>query len=449
MSAEPSPASIAPVIPGAGTSRRGFLQLAGGLAGLMALGACTPAPPPSPSVPLGTEVPSVRFHAQDGVYGRVASDSARDFRLQFPDTALEVELSPPAEYVPKLEASLADATAADCFWAPFATGVFHQQANAGHLSRLNEWLAQDPVPVLQPALDAATHQGQLFGLPWACHPGRMGCFVNLTLFAQAGVEPPPTDGTWTLDDLRAMARAMTRREGEETTIFGANIGTTFPHIRILIRSLAGTVFNDYGNRALLGSGPVLEALNLLHTLIHADRSMPSPDRQDAFLFEKGNVALSQNGYWGAWIAQSVMGDAFEVGVVPMPHGPEGDAGSMLEIEPLCLHSATPAPAAAWSWLVHLSTQTMGLRLAEKGGVPGARADVWDEASLRERLGHAVFAQAMENVDAYRGPANLRAGEASDMIDQGLAACWYGGELPAAVVPDLEARLNALLAQSPV
>ncbi len=434
-------------------SRRTFLRLAGVSGMAWALAACispsVPPPPPQNSI-APEEGVAVRFQIRGGVYGAIAEAQGKEFKQAFPNLELHVEQVSGSEYVPKLEAALADATAADCFWAPFLSGFFHQQANTGNLAPLASWLEQGPaaVPWIQNALDAATYQGQLFGLPWACHPGRTGCYVNLTLCAEAGIEPPPADGDWTWADLKQMAQGLTRRQGEETAVYGAVIGSSWPHILMLIRSAGGEFYNDYGNRVLLQSEPVLDSLTYLHEMLHTDQSMPNPDLRGTFLFEQGNVALSQNGYWGSWIAQSQVGDAFDMAVVPMPHSATGQRGSMLEIEPFCLYRQTARPEAAWSWLSFLCQQTTGVTLALQGAVPGARIDVWQAPSLQSHQGHTVFAESMRQVAPYRGPANLRAHEASAMFDQGMAASWYGGEDPAVVVPALEKSMNTLLALPP-
>lgn len=453
--ASPRKAAAAPDRP---LSRRAFLagisagSAVAGLAACVGLpGAAPVASAVTPAAGLAEATPVLYFRVQNGVYGDMAQAQAADFRTAFPDMDLQVEVHAPVGYVPQLEARLAEGTAADCFWTPFATGAFYRQANAGHLAPLAPWLEQDGtrnVPYVQAALDAATFQGQPFALPWACHPGRVGCYVNLTLCAAAGVEPPPADGSWTLADLRAKARALTQRTGNEVAVYGANVGAAFAHALILIRTLGGEIYNAYGNRALLHRAPAMQALRCAYGLIHEDGAMPPPDRLDAYLFEKGNVALSQNGYWGSWIAQAQIGNAFEVGVVPMPQSATGHRGSMLEIEPLCMHRQSAEQARAWRWLTFLAEADAGVQLAQQGGAPGAREDVWADAALQSRLGHAVFARAMQAVAPFRGPGNLRGKECSDLFDEGMAASWLGGEEPASVIPVLETRLNALLAQPP-
>ncbi len=436
-----------------GLSRRRFLQWTMAAS----LGACTlPAAPETgigtSSVPDGSiaETPTVHFHVQSGVYGNAAVARAADFQTSYPEVDLQVEISDPVGYIPKLTARMAAATAADAFWLPFGNGRFHLLAQAGMLSSLTARMTQlESVgnPYLQSALDAATFQGQPMALPWACHPGRVGCYVNLDLLSASGQTPPPQNGDWTWDDLRSLALAATQERAGSVTAYGVSLGLTLSHILILIRSLGGEFYNDYGNRALLQSESVLNTLTLLHALMHADGAMPTPDLRDAYYFEQGNVALSQNGYWGAWIAETQIRDNFEFGVVPLPTGPGGQSGSMLEIEPLCLLRQSPVQAEAWNWLLFLTDQSTGVELATHGGVPGARADVWQNVSL-QRSAHTVFAQAMAHVAAFQGPANLRTKEISDLFDEGMAACWLGGEVPHRIVAALEARLNVHLAQGP-
>ena len=344
----------------AGLSRRRFLQLAAAGSLLTGLAACSnsPAPTVAAAGPTATGSPDsqpthVYFHVRSGVYGDIATARAVEFREANPELVLEVEVRQAVGYLPRLEARLAEATAADSFWLPFSSGGFHQLAQAGLLSPLTTWKAQLETagnPYLQPALDAATFQGQPFALPWACHPGRIGCYVNLDLLSAAGQDPPPADGDWTWQDFQSLAMAATQTEAGTVTTYGCSLGLTLPHILILIRSLGGEFYNEYGNRVLLQSSPVLEALALLHNLMDVDGVMPTPDLRGEYFFEQGNIALSQNGYWGTWLAATQFAVDFNFGVVPLPSGSGGRPGSMLEIEPLSLLQQSQVQAEAWNWL---------------------------------------------------------------------------------------------------
>ncbi len=443
--------------PNAGLSRRRFLQLAAVGSLLTGLAACSNSTAPTvlPAGPTATGSPDsqpteVYFHVRSGVYGDIAAARAVEFREANPELVLEVEVSQSVGYLPRLEARLAEATAADSFWLPFSSGGFHQLAQAGLLSPLTTWMTQLEAtgdPYLQTALDAATFQGQPLALPWACHPGRIGCYVNLDLLSAAGQDEPPTDGDWTWDEFYSLAMAATQTEAGIVTSYGCNLGLSLPHILILIRSQGGEFYNEYGNRVLLQSAPVLETLTLLHNLMHVDSVMPTPDLRGEYFFEQGNIALSQNGYWGTWLAETQFAVDFNFSVVPLPTGSSGRPGSMLEIEPLSMLQQSQVQTEAWNWLLFLTDQNTGLDLAAQGGVPGARADVWQDASLQQQT-HTVFAQAMQQVEAYKGPANLRTQEISNVFDEGMAASWQGGEGPGQIVAALEARLNAHLAQGP-
>lgn len=438
-----------------GLNRRRFLQLAAAGGVLAALEGCAPPPPAElrPAKPPVAAGPSsdpqfLHFHVQGGLYGEVAQARAAEYREARPEVRLHVEVTDAVSYVPRLEARMAAAEDADCFWLPFGSGDFHRLARSGLLSPLTAWLdsAADG-PYLQQALDAGTFQGQPMALPWACHPGRLGCYVNLDILDAAGLEPPPPDGDWTWPQLRDLAVAATRPGPGEEQAFGVNLGLYLPHIHILIRSLGGEFFNDYGNRVQLRSAEVMEALTLLHGLLHADGAMPLPGQLADFHFERGNVALSQNAYWGAWLAENAVEKPFSFAVVPLPHGPEGQTGAMLEIDPLCLLRVSPHLAEAWDWMRFLTDQTTGLQLAASGGAPGARADVWDDEALQGNA-HSVFADALDLAAPYARPANLRVKEVSNIFDEGMTACWLAGEEPARIVPVLERRLNSVLAQAP-
>ena len=154
------------------------------------------------------------------------------------------------------------------FWLPFGSGDFYRLAQASLLSPLTDWIAQLETagnPYLRPALDAATFQGQPMALPWALPSGPDWLLCQSgSAWRRPDRIPPPQDGDWTWDDLRSLALATTQTEAGSVTAYGANLGLTLPHILILIRSLGGAFYNAYGNRALLQSPPVLDALTLLH-----------------------------------------------------------------------------------------------------------------------------------------------------------------------------------------
>lgn len=163
-------------------------------------------------------------------------------------------------------------------------------------------------------VDLYTVDGKHYGIPKDYDT--IACFVNKTLFEQAGV-PLPTDG-WTWDEHNDAAKkiAATGAYGVVTTVGAADGQGSYYNTMF---QAGGYVIKD--NLSGFADPKSIKGLKIWADLI-ADGSMPSlqvmTDTTPPKLFAAGKAGI----YWaGSWMVQSLMedlADPSQYTVVPLP-----------------------------------------------------------------------------------------------------------------------------------
>ncbi len=209
-------------------SRRTFLKSTAFGLGAVALAACAPAtqttPGGSSAVPAATNDPVpalLRAGAgEENFFNRVVDT----FEKQNPETKINRVFAPGGdEYITKLDLMIAGGDP-PAIYAPFSTRGYRYYAARGLSQELDEFVARDNLKLDDfhgDGLKGCQWDGKLCALPLDLWPHVI--YYNKTLFNEAGVEAPPTDWSdksWTYDSLTEKARALTKKEGDETSQFG-------------------------------------------------------------------------------------------------------------------------------------------------------------------------------------------------------------------------------------
>lgn len=444
-------------------SRRSFLTGSAVVGASALLAACAPKATPAPAAgqpaqaqpeqpaaaePATKEPVTIRFNGRVGVQGDHFIERARAFEDEYPDIKIKEELIPGDEYHQKMEVLFAGGTAADTFWTILLSGLYHRYSTRGLVMPIDDLIAADnyDLGVYYPTtLDATKVQGKTYGLAWVCHPGRIGAFYNKNLYEEAGIPLPPADGSWTVDDMLAQAKELTRDTDGDGKIdqFGFRPNTETWGILTWLRSWGADIFNEDGTQCVMDSDEAMAAFQFLYDLFHVHKVAPTPEQVIDMMFETGKVANYVSGYWGI-SAKARVGDRFEMGCTPMPKGPAGVWGSMFEFDPICIYSKSAHPEEAFEWLKWMANQETGIRIAEVGSVPGARPDVWESPRLTSEPMHVIWADMMDKCMPFRGPGNFRGNEVDDAIKQGLGALWENKGTPKEIVPEVAKAVQAVL-----
>jgi len=229
---------------------------------------------------------------------------------------------PPGEYWNKVTTMFAGGSAPDL---TFMSEPFPQFASKGQLLPIEETLTSmgkfnrgDWYPT---GLDFFTYDGVLYGLPKDLNV--YYTYYNADLFEAAGLATPKelaAEGKWNRDAFREAANALTIRDGDKITQFGA----AFPGFgdwwfSAWIFSGNGKYLNDDRTECLLNQPEAVNTFKWWMELALEDKVTPLPntpsDALTGISFQTGKIALEIS---GSWMNPANMANEFNWDVAPMP-----------------------------------------------------------------------------------------------------------------------------------
>ena len=176
--------------------------------------AATSAPPAAAQVKL-------RFWMQqDNLLQAAMTDLIASFEKANPNIKVQLEAFPFAEYHQKVSTAIAGNDAPDVFWMDIRTASFAQQ---GALLPLDQYItAQNRSDYIPAAWTEPTYQGKTYGVPM--HELTEAIFVNTKMAQDAGIDLPTTvEKAWSWQQFEDAARKLTRRTGDQTTVWGFGV----------------------------------------------------------------------------------------------------------------------------------------------------------------------------------------------------------------------------------
>ncbi len=130
--------------------------------------------------------------------------AADDYMAEHPNVTISINVQENEAFKTALQTNLQAGDVPDIFQS-WGGGVLREQVDAGLVQDITS-LAQECIDQLEPgALTMMQVDGKLYGFPWDL--GIVGFWYNKTLFAQAGIEAPPTTWTELLDDVQKLEDA--------------------------------------------------------------------------------------------------------------------------------------------------------------------------------------------------------------------------------------------------
>jgi arabinogalactan oligomer/maltooligosaccharide transport system substrate-binding protein len=304
------------------------------------------------------------------------------------------------EYVPFSDAQNNYRTAAQAGNAPdvlrteIAWGP--EFAALGYLYDLSdESIFEEPVTEEEAAsyLDAPfaynTWGGGVWGLPQVTDAPAM--VYNKALFEEAGLDPenPPQ----TMEELDAAIRAIAALGTEAEPIYGMATPWAEYAFQAFMWAYGGDLItqNEDGTYTIGVNSPgSIEALNQVKTWLDEGVVGPAFDPANQYgnsmtAFKEGRAGIHIIGPWAT--ADILSGEAFadpaNLGVAPVPAGPNGDQGSPVGGHEYTIYAGSPYPNEALAFVRCLNSVENQVRLAtELNLVPTLRA-AYDDPALAE------------------------------------------------------------------
>jgi multiple sugar transport system substrate-binding protein len=182
-------------------------------------------------------------------------------------------------------------------------------------------------------LSTVSNGGQYWGIPHAFSTKAL--YINCAVVEAAGAECK-APATWA--DLVALAKAVT--DGSDAAgigIAGKDFDNTMHMFLDFLYSNDGLVYDAEGKPAL-DSQQTRETLQLYADLLPYMQSGPTEWERDQLrdLFNDGQIAMYVNGPWG----KGQHNEETRQIIVPVPHGPSGDSGTILITDSIAVFKGT-------------------------------------------------------------------------------------------------------------
>jgi multiple sugar transport system substrate-binding protein len=370
------------------------------------------------------------------------------FEALHPGITVKLEYTSFGGYGSKLQTLIAGREAPDVF--ALSGAWFHDLRARGVLADLAPRIEADPSVDLADFYAAPVnlfrHGEAVYGLPRDFNV--VALFYNRAIFDQAQVAYP--DSTWTWDDLRRAASALTRDlDGDgRTDVWGIQVSND---VEVgwgnYVYQAGGQILSADRTRLALVEPPAVRAFEFLSGLLQNGVS-PSPldlESLSGTPFRNGRLAMITSGSWT--LAALDATDGFVYGVAPLPR--DAERAAVANGVSHAISATSDHADAAWE-LVRFLSSAEGQRILARSGtsIPARRSVAESDdflAAGRPEVDRRVFLDAMDTARTLPFTPGLERWVVTVM--KALDRVWLGELEPEAALRGVEDEVNEILARS--
>jgi len=295
--------------------------------------------------------------------------------------------------------------------------------------------------------DVATVNGKVIGIPALVD--NLAVVYNKTLFAQAGLQPPGPDWTWSqfTADAQRLTNAAKKQYGTAYVTPG-NEDTVW-HWEALLWEAGGKLLTPDNKKAAFDSPAGLQSLNTLRQMAVTDHSMYLDPTDSAYdtLFNSGRIGMVVTGPWDLSTFPNV-----HYGVQVMPSYPGTSGGHQTISGPdnwVIFNNGSAKVAAAEKFLLWLTAPAQVRYFSLATGDLPTRASVTNSAGFSQQMDKALpgvdtFITNLGNVHQAR-PQIATYPKISQILGTMVVSVLLGKTQPAAALSSAAAQVNQVLA----
>ncbi len=261
---------------------------------------------------------------------------ADDYMAAHPNVTIEITVLENEAFKTKLTTVMQSGDPPDIFQS-WGGGTFNQQVEAGLLKDITADLDADPAwrdSFAPGALGVYSYQGKNYGVPWDM--GMVGFWYNKALFADAGIDAPPTTWTEFLEDVQTLKDAgitpISIGEGDKWPgmHFWNYLATRICGQKKFEDAMART--GSFTDPCFVEAGAKLQELNALEPFQEGYLGAVHDDMQATF--GNGKAAMELSGQWAPSVSAANSADQLgigeDLGLFGFP-AVEGGAGELSDV----------------------------------------------------------------------------------------------------------------------
>jgi multiple sugar transport system substrate-binding protein len=280
---------------------------------------------------------------------------------------------------------------------------------------------------------------------------------NKALFSAAGISAPPTNWTQLLADAKKLTNKAKGVQGFGV-ITSWNSGVVHPWLS-LVDSNGGKLLN--GTTPDLTSPDVEAATKLYSELVSSGATVPSMSSANAdttgpYLdnFAAGKTGMIIMANWWESDLESAMGSRFsDVGVAPIPVGPDGTTASSVSYSWTTVvnaHATSSQQAAAWKFLQYVTGPTsgkngssaMGDALISMGILPSRTSDDTAHAAQLSSPYLKEYVSLLPHATPF--PAVLGGEQMTDTLQTDIESVIFGKSSPTSAMSTAQSQVASIL-----
>ncbi|MBB4716020.1 multiple sugar transport system substrate-binding protein [Streptomyces luteogriseus] len=304
-------------------------------------------------------------------------------------------------------------------------------------------LPRDRFPLktfLQPVVDTATYDGQLYAVPYVTNAGLL--LYRKDVLAEEGVAPPRT---WA--ELERYAKAIAPKHGLD-----GYAGQFLPYEGLTVNaaeavySAGGSILGDEGERVTVDSAAAREGIGFLARGVREGwiprEALTYKEEESKQAFQDGRLLFLRNWPY-AYVGASAPGSkiAGKVGAVPLP-GPDGPGTSVLGGSNLAVSAHARHPDSAARLIAYLTSERVQRQVLTRGALPPVRADLYQDPALIRRFPYLPTLRTSV-LAAEPRPKSPRYDQVSLVVQAVVHDAMAGHQAPAAAMRRLARELAAI------
>ncbi|MFD7242760.1 ABC transporter substrate-binding protein [Streptomyces massasporeus] len=304
-------------------------------------------------------------------------------------------------------------------------------------------LPRDRFPLktfLQPVVDTATYDGQLYAVPYVTNAGLL--LYRKDVLAEEGVAPPRT---WA--ELERYAKTIAPKHGLD-----GYAGQFLPYEGLTVNaaeavySAGGSILGDEGERVTVDSAAAREGIGFLARGVRGGwiprEALTYKEEESKQAFQDGRLLFLRNWPY-AYVGASAPGSkiAGKVGAVPLP-GPDGPGTSVLGGSNLAVSAHARHPDSAARLIAYLTSERVQRQVLTRGALPPVRADLYQDPALIRRFPYLPTLRTSV-LAAEPRPKSPRYDQVSLVVQAVVHDAMAGHQTPAAAMRRLARELAAI------
>ncbi|MBB6416826.1 ABC transporter substrate-binding protein [Streptomyces sp. AK010] len=304
-------------------------------------------------------------------------------------------------------------------------------------------LPRDRFPLrtfLQPVVDTATYDGQLYAVPYVTNAGLL--LYRKDVLAEEGAAPPRT---WA--ELERYAKTIAPKHGLD-----GYAGQFLPYEGLTVNaaeavySAGGSILGDEGERVTVDSAAAREGIGFLARGVRDGwiprEALTYKEEESKQAFQDGRLLFLRNWPY-AYVGASAPGSkiAGMVGAVPLP-GPDGPGTSVLGGSNLAVSAHARYPDSAARLIAYLTSERVQRQVLTRGALPPVRADLYQDPALIRRFPYLPTLRTSV-LAAEPRPKSPRYDQVSLVVQAVVHDAMAGHQAPAAAMRRLARELAAI------